>query len=236
MLFDVKNRASVVRARAALRLGLAGGGTDLSPFCDEYGGAVLNCTIERYAYAFIAARADGKLVFAAKDLGRSESFHDPASAAGSELALHRGVYLRMMADYNQGRLLPLTVTTTVDAPMGSGLGSSSALVVALVDAFRHLLDPPLGPYEVVRLVFEIERVDLGLSGGKQDHCAAAFGDANFIDFRAGDRVIVNPLRMPIRVLNELESCMVTAFTGQPREHAVLKAAVRKGKVQVMQEA
>lgn len=208
-----------VRARAPLRLGLAGGGTDLSPFCDVHGGGVLNCTIDRYAFAYLSPRTDGKLCFRAKDLRREELFDTPAEGTASELALHRGVYFRMMRDYNGGEFVPMTVSTSVDAPMGSGLGTSSAIVVALIESFRRLMDLPLGPYDVARLAFEIERVDLALSGGRQDQYAAAFGGPNFIEFLAGDRTIVNPLRIRAEVLKELESSMVVAFSGQSRSSA-----------------
>jgi D-glycero-alpha-D-manno-heptose-7-phosphate kinase len=206
-----------VRSRAPLRLGLAGGGTDLSPYCDEFGGAVLNITIDRHAHAFIAPSPDGKLHFCAQDLDQEESFPaDPEACAEARLVIHAGVYRRMIRAFNGGRPLPLTITTTTDAPPGSGLGSSSALVVALVEAFRALLGLPLGLYDVAHLAYEIERVDLGLAGGKQDQYAAAFGGANFIEFLAGDRVIVNPLRVPHTVMNELETSLVTCFTGISR--------------------
>ncbi len=151
------------RARAPLRLGLAGGGSDLSPYCDEFGGAVLNTTIDRFAYAFISPRDDGRLVFYAKDLGRQEVLSAKPLLPEATLRLHRGVYERMVRDYNNGRPIAATITTTVDAPVGSGLGSSSALTVALVDAFRACLGLPLGQYDVAHLAFEIERIDLALA-------------------------------------------------------------------------
>lgn len=209
----------VTRTRAPLRLGLAGGGTDLTPYSEQFGGAVLNCTIDRYAYAFVSARQDGGVSFRARDLNRDEHFRSAEEAQASKLDLHRGVYLRMMREFNGGRPLSLTITTTVDAPAGSGLGSSSALVVALVEAIRTLLDLPLGQYDVARLAYEIERQDLGLSGGKQDQYAAAFGGINFIEFLPDQRVVVNPLRVPTWIKYELESSLVIAFSGQSRSSA-----------------
>lgn len=209
----------LTRARAPLRLGLAGGGTDLSPYCDEFGGAVLNVTIDRFAYAFISPRDDGKILFQAKDLQREETFAASATLDRSALLLHRGVYERIVRDYNDRNPIAATVTTTVDAPPNSGLGSSSALVVALVNAYRVWLGLPLGPYEVARLAFDIERADLGLPGGRQDQYSATFGGANFIEFLDRDRVIVNPLRLPEAIRNELESSTVICFSGGSRRTA-----------------
>lgn len=211
---------TTVRARAPLRLGLAGGGTDLSPYCEDYGGAVLNCTIDKYAYAFISSRDDGNVVFRAVDLGIEEIF-SVAAIDDSKLPLHAGVYRHFVMEFCQGVPFAATITTNVDAPAGSGLGSSSALVVALVDALRAYLNVPLGPYDVAHLAFVIERVDLGFAGGKQDQYAAAFGGVNFIEFLAGDRVIVNPLRMPDAILNEIETSIVVCFSGQSRESATI---------------
>lgn len=209
------------RARAPLRLGLAGGGTDLSPYCDDFGGAVLNVTVDRYAFASFLPRDDNKIVFESDDTGVVETFDLDSPLDGAALLLHRGVYERMIREFNDGRRLALTIRTTVDAPAGSGLGSSSALVVALVNGMRAILGAPLGDYDVAHLAYEIERIDLGLSGGRQDQYAAAFGGINYIEFLAGDRVIVNPLRVREAVNNELESSLVVCFSGRSRSSAAI---------------
>ena len=208
---------ATIRARVPLRLGLAGGGTDLSPYCDEFGGAVLNLTIDRYAYATIEPSRDGRVHFIAPDLNLTETFpSDRQAIESSKLPLHAGVMTRMLRDFGGDVVPAIRVTSFVDAPPGSGLGSSSALVVALVEAFRALLAAPLGPYDVAHLAFEIERIDLALAGGRQDQYAATFGGVNFIEFHANDRVIVNPLRVPPGVLNELEISLITCFSGVTR--------------------
>src|SRR6516164_8923781 len=107
-----------MRSRAPLRLGLAGGGTDVSPYCDTFGGAVMNATLDRYAWASFSPRRDGRIVLEASDLGDAESLAAEAVLPTDRgLRLHRGVYNRMIRDFNGGELLEMTLTTYVESPL-----------------------------------------------------------------------------------------------------------------------
>lgn len=217
----MNNFNTIIRARAPLRLGLAGGGTDVSPYSDEFGGLVLNVTIDKYAYATILHRDDNQVELIAADnnnqwIGAMSNQLKRISG----LDLHVGVYNRIIQEFNDNQPLALSIITHSEAPPGSGLGSSSTMVVALVKAFCELLSLPLGDYEVAQLAFKIERIDLGLSGGKQDQYAATFGGLNFMEFYK-DRVIVNPLRIKPNIKAELESSLVLFYTGVSRESAAI---------------
>jgi len=210
----------IARSRAPLRLGLAGGGTDVSPYCDVYGGRVMNVTIDRYAHAILSPRQGGESCFHALDVEQQE-VHSCSHRIDVDgpLRLLKGVYARVSRDFLNDERPPLTIKTFSDAPPGSGLGSSSTMVVALLQAFVEYFSLPLGEYEVAQLAYDIERKDLKLAGGKQDQYAATFGGFNFMEFYADDRVIVNPLRIKNWVWAELETSLVLYFTGVSRDSA-----------------
>jgi D-glycero-alpha-D-manno-heptose-7-phosphate kinase len=209
----------IIRSKAPLRLGFAGGGTDIAHYYNLYGGYVLNATVDMYAYCTIEPNDSGKIEFFAADIGKTEEYAATEQIAISPaLPLHCGIYNRLAADFIK-KPLSFKMTTYSAAPAGSGLGSSSTLVVAVIKAFVEWLNLPLGEYDMAALAYTIEREDLGLAGGKQDQYAATFGGFNFMEFYEKERVIVNPLRLKRWIRNELEASLVLFYTGVSRESA-----------------
>lgn len=211
----------IYRSRAPLRIGLAGGGTDVSPYSDVYGGAILNATISLFAKASIEPIEENGIILQALDRKEEQRFEWANELPiDGKLDLLKGVYNRIQKDYG----LPMTnfrLSTFVDAPAGSGLGTSSTLVVAIIGAFAEMLKLPLGDYDIAHYAYNIERKDLQLAGGKQDQYAATFGGVNFMEFYADDKVIVNPLRIRQEYINELENNLVLYFTSTSRESATI---------------
>ncbi|OHD14640.1 MAG: dehydrogenase [Spirochaetes bacterium GWB1_36_13] len=207
----------LIRAKAPLRLGFAGGGTDVSPYSDQFGGAILNASINLYAYATIKPNAEeGKIILYSVDRNEKQILNaEEYLKIDGTLDLLKGVYNRIIKDFIK-KPLSFELTTFVDAPAGSGLGTSSTLVVAILGAFSEWLGLPLGEYDVAHLAYEIERIDLDMAGGKQDQYAAAFGGFNFMEFYANDKVIVNPLRIKEDYINELNFNMLLYYTGTSR--------------------
>jgi D-glycero-alpha-D-manno-heptose-7-phosphate kinase len=217
----------IIRAKSPLRLGFAGGGTDVSPYSELYGGAILNATISMYAYATLEPLNNGKIVFEAVDRNLKLEFDSSAELdTDGELPLLKAIYNKVVKKFIK-KPLSFKLTTFVDAPPGSGLGSSSTLVISVLGAFSEWLQLPLGEYDIAHLAYEIERIDLGMKGGKQDQYAATFGGVNFMEFYANDKVIVNPLKIKADYLRELEFKMLLYYTGISRlSSKIIEAQVK----------
>ena len=205
-------------SKASLRLGFGGGGTDLSNYCDIYGGCVINATINMFITCIIDEAKD-KIIFRALDrneevvYGINEEF-----VYDGVLDIHKKVYEMVINEYCNGERSPMVITTYADASAGSGLGSSSTLTVAILKALTEWFNLPLGEYDAAHLSVRIEREELKLDGGKQDQFAATFGGFNFIEFYK-DKVIVNPLRIKNWIVNNLESSVILYNTGTVRKSA-----------------
>ena len=206
----------IFRARAPLRISFAGGGTDLSPYVNERGGLVLNATIDRHAYATVRLRQDRVVSVRSLDFETSLAFSvDERPPFDGNLDLIKACLRRLQPDPTAEET-GLELYLETEAPPGSGLGASSALVVATIGAlavWRRLI---LDKYEVARLAWEIERLDVGVPGGLQDQYSASFGGFNLIEFRSEREAIVNPLRIEPDIIRELEYNMLLVYTGATR--------------------
>lgn len=208
----------IYRSKAPFRLGIAGGGTDVSPYSDIYGGAILNVTVNLYAFATIRPLDNGKIRLIHVNENRTEEFDAVAQLPLDDeaLLLQRGIYNSIVQKYTNGRPLSFELITYMDVPSGSGLGTSSTLAVAILGAFAEWLKLPLGKYDIAHYAYEIERIDLRMAGGKQDQYAATFGGVNFMEFYEDDKVIVNPLRINHTILQEWAMNTVLFYTNLRR--------------------
>jgi D-glycero-alpha-D-manno-heptose-7-phosphate kinase len=211
----------IYRSKAPLRIGLAGGGTDVSPYCDLFGGAILNATVSLYAYANIEPLNEEIIILEAADRKETVQYQcNKTLPVNGKLDLLKGVYNRIQEDYGVPTI-GFKLQTFADAPAGSGLGTSSTLVVSIIGAFAEMLKLPLGEYDIAHYAYQIERNDLSLAGGRQDQYAATFGGVNYMEFYEEDKVIVNPLRIKAEYLSELENNLVLFYTASSRESAAI---------------
>jgi len=203
----------VIRAKSPVRIGLGGGGTDVSPYCDEFGGVVLNVTINKYAYATLRLREDLKVVFKSEDMNLQESFENLSAVKidGGKLDLLKSVAIRL------GQNLPVgfELTTCCNVPPRSGLGSSAAVFAVIIAVFNHLeKERRLSLYETADLAYQIERVDLANMGGKQDQYATVFGGLNFIEFKKNDFVRVEEVKLNHHIREEFPESLVLFHIGE----------------------
>jgi D-glycero-alpha-D-manno-heptose-7-phosphate kinase len=229
----------IYRARAPLRISFCGGGTDLAPYVNDQGGLVLNATIDRHAYATLRLRDDRQVRVRSLDFKTDLHFSlDEPPPFDGNLDLIKACLQRLSPDSReQERGVELYLET--DAPPGSGLGASSALVVATIGALAEWRRLTLDKYEVARLAWEIERLDVGVPGGLQDQYAASFGGFNLIECRSERDALVNPLRIEARILHELEYNMLLVYTGATRTSSQIiqsQIAGLKGKQHAVVEA
>jgi len=200
----------IIRSRAPLRVSFSGGGTDVPPYTEQYGGVVLSSTIKKYAYCSLRSReGDGLQV---NSMGWTTGIHSEPSNSQS---LNGDADLAKAAVRRMGVTDPLEINTCSDAPPGSGLGSSSALVVAILGCLSEWASKPLERKKVAELAHMVERFDVGIPGGMQDQYAAAIGGLNLMRFDK-EGVSVSALSISRAVRNELEYRLLLCSTGTTR--------------------
>ena len=203
-------REPTVRATAPLRISFVGGGTDFPHYYERHGGAVLSATIDHCAHVDVTVREDRQVRIRSLDLGHLVEYHlEEGPTYDGVMDLAKAAIARV------GAGIGLDVDIASDAPPGSGLGGSSALVVACIGALAALAGRALRAEEVARLAYAIEREDLAIVGGWQDQYAAAFGGFNLLEFSSGD-VSVTPVAVGVDGLAQLHEHLLLCYTGGVR--------------------
>lgn len=202
-----------IRSRAPLRIGLAGGGTDVDPYASEKGGIVFNTTIAKYAYCTITPNDSKKMSIESTNYGRHE-----VSLDGGPLPLDGNMDLVKAVTNHFEIKQGFNMLLQSDAPPGSGLGGSSTVIVAAIAAVAEWVGKKMTSHEMAQLAYELEREDIGLKGGKQDQYAAVFGGFNLMKFRS-DGVDVNSVKVKENTLKELQYRSVLCYTGNVRDSA-----------------
>lgn len=198
----------IIRGRAPLRVSFGGGGTDVSPFCEEKGGAIIGSTINKYAYCSIIPKETDEIVVHSLDFDMTVKYNTKSNYVyDGQLDLVKAALKRM--DIKQG----CEVYLQCDAPAGSGLGTSSTVMVALLRAMAKWKGEEIDGYALANMAYEVEREELGIAGGFQDQYAATFGGFNFIEFHGKNNVVVNPLRIRKEVIQELQYNLLLCYTG-----------------------
>ncbi len=198
----------VIRGRAPLRVSFGGGGTDVEPFCVNQGGAIIGSTINKYAYCSIVPRDDEEIIVHSLDFDMTVKYNTRENYVyDGKLDLVKAALKGM--DIRQG----CEVYLQCDAPPGSGLGTSSTVMVAMLAAMARWKGVEMDAYRLADLAYEVERGDLKIAGGYQDQYAATFGGFNFIEFHGRNNVVVNPLRIKKDIIHELQYNLLLCYTG-----------------------
>lgn len=215
-----RNGPVVVRAKVPLRISFAGGGSDFAEHFEQHGGSVISVTIDRYCHGILIKRDDKKIVLHSYDYGLRVDADDPSGLRyDGKLDLIKAIVKILKPSYG------FELYTYSDVPPGSGLGASAVMAVAVIGLFNELGENRMDEYQISDLAYQVERIELGITGGWQDQYAASFGGFNFIEF--GDKdIVVHPLRLKERVIDELESNLLLCFTGTTRNSGDIHALNR----------
>ena len=197
-----------VRAKAPARISFGGGGTDLTPFFLEHGGAVLNATVNMYSRATLRVKQDTSVDIVSHDLGIRVSAEEVGKLEyDGQLDLVKAAVKLLKPSFG------FELVVASDFPPGSGLGGSSVVLAAVIGCFNQMRADKLDLYDIAELAFQAERIELNCSGGWQDQYATVFGGFNFMEFRA-NRNEINTLNVPDGIGEELEERQILCYTGR----------------------
>jgi D-glycero-alpha-D-manno-heptose-7-phosphate kinase len=215
----------MILANAPVRVSFGGGGTDLATYYSSFGGLVINAAIRRYCTVLVREPMDGRTRISSADYRISQSFALGVVPEVCEpLALPKAVLEWYMSRGLCSSGIELVLRA--DVPPGTGLGSSSAMTVALIHALAAYTGMPIDAARAADLASIIEIERLGMPIGKQDHYASAFGGLNTITFTS-EGVTVEPLRLPPDLRAALDARLLLFATGKRHDSAAILSQQRQ---------
>ncbi len=200
------------RARSPVRISFGGGGSDLTHFFADGGGAVINTTVSLYTHGTLRVRKDDRVIVHSRDLKETLDAENLRHAL--EKVGRFGLIQALLKSIHPEFGFELYLHS--DFPMNSGLGGSAVVAAAILGCFNQFRQDKWDPHELAELAFQAERLYLGVAGGWQDQYATVFGGFNFMEFRM-DQNIVHPLRIHPDILLELEESFILCDTGTPHD-------------------
>jgi len=202
------NNNTIIKSRAPVRISFAGGGTDISPYCDENGGVVINATINKYVYATLSWRDDDMVGL------HSYDFNEQIISKIEDLKYDGNLDL-IKAVVKHFNISGIDIYLRSEVPVRSGLGGSATAFIAVIGLYNHLLkENGLTDYEIAELAFKLEREELKNSGGRQDQYASVFGGINLMEFYTNDFVKITPMKISEYTLLEMERNIIIANIGE----------------------
>ena len=197
----------IIRSRAPYRIEFGGGGTDMPPYVNNYGGCAVNATINKYSYATLIPSKDGLKINA--EHKKTFLFRDFSSVKyDGDLDLIKAVIKQMKPDIN------LEIFLRNDMAPNSGLGTGASSAIATIGLTNFFADKNLNKYEIAELSYKILSEELGLIGGKQNHYATSFGGLNFIEFNSKGITRVSPLNLKKEAVMELQKHLLLVYDGR----------------------
>jgi D-glycero-alpha-D-manno-heptose-7-phosphate kinase len=214
-------------SRSPVRISFGGGGTDLASYYEKYGGVVVSASINKYIYTILEMRLDDRIQIISSDLQLNQTVSDAYHLKYGE---GLDIPVAVLKHFNVQRGLNIFMASEI--PPGTGLGSSGAVTVNMINTINQLERLKLDKKEMAELAYKIEFHDLGMPIGKQDEYASAFGGINFITFNKNGTTEVEPIKIPREVRLRLETDVMRFFTGRTRESAnILRSQDRSTKDQ-----
>lgn len=210
----------IIRSKAPFRVSFGGGGTDMPPYCREHGGCVISTAIDRHVYVTLEPRDDKKNRVFSLNNNDELIFKKGDTEYTSNFEIFKGIIndLEIEDGFN--------ITTYSELPVGSGMGGSSSLSVALIGALNNYYNFGLSKHEVAQKAYDIERIELEQKGGYQDQFAAAYGGFNFIEFT--NSVEVFPVSGTVELVNELQYRLILCYIGGSHFSSDIQVEVLRG--------